>query len=582
MTIFADAMHGSIPLISTLASAFALALLCGLIAVRMRLPPIAGYLAAGVIIGPFTPGFVADSHLAGQLSEIGVMLLMFGVGLHFSPAELLSVRRIAVPGALGQIAAATLMGGGLAWLWGFAPASALVFGLSLSVASTVVLLRNLESLGLLASVNGRIAVGWLVVEDLAMVLLLVLLPPLAHISSGAAGGAAPGQLALSLALTLGKVGLFILLMLLVGAKFFPWLLWQVAKTGSRELFVLAASAAAIGIAFGAGLLFGVSFAIGAFFAGMVLRGSALSLRAASETLPLRDAFSVLFFVSVGMLLDPRVLLEHPVRVLIVLGIIIVGKSAAAFGIVLAFRYPANTALTVAASLAQIGEFSFILAAEGRELGLLSEAGRNLILAGAILSIIANSFIFRTLRPIQRWLERHRGLARIFERGQDPLSRLPAKVEPSQVTGHVVLVGYGRVGSRLAESLAAAGIPYIVAEQNREIVERLRGEGHKAVAGDAAEPEVLVQAHVARAAALVVAIPDLISIRKAIVTARELHPDIEIIARSHSEEAMRLLEGERVDRVFLGEYELAESMGRHLTERLRPDGPHEDPQEARRA
>jgi CPA2 family monovalent cation:H+ antiporter-2 len=559
-------MHEGLPLISTLAAAFALALLGGLLAARLRIPPIAGYLAAGVIIGPFTPGYVADSHLAHQLSEIGIMLLMFGVGLHFSPGELLSVKRIAVPGAVGQIAAATALGGGGAWLWGFPPAAALVFGLALSVASTVVLLRGLESLGMLQSVNGRIALGWLVVEDLAMVLLLVLLPPLARLSSGA-GGEGAGEIVLSLALTVGKVGLFVALMLAVGSKLFPWLLWQVAKTGSRELFVLAVSAAAIGIAFGAGLLFGVSFAIGAFFAGMVLRRSDLSLRAASETLPLRDAFSVLFFVSVGMLLDPRVLLEHPLRVLIVLFIIIVGKSAAAFAIVMLFRYPANTALTVAASLAQIGEFSFILAAEGRQLGLMSAEGQNLILAGAILSIIANSFIFRILRPAQDWLSRQKGLARLFERAPDPLTRLPASVEPAQATGHVVVAGYGRVGSRLAGTLAAAGVPFIVAEQNRETVEGLRARGQKAVAGDASSPEVLVQAHVARASALVIAIPDPVAIRKLIVTARALRPDIEILARTHSEEGLRLLEGERVERAFLGEYELAESMGRHLLERL---------------
>jgi CPA2 family monovalent cation:H+ antiporter-2 len=491
------------------------------------------------------------------------MLLMFGVGLHFSLEDLLSVKRIALPGAIAQILAATAMGGGVAWYWGFSPAAAAVFGLSLSVASTVVLLRALESLGLLESVNGRIAVGWLVVEDLAMVLALVLLPPLAGMATGQAGGQGVSGILLSVAWTVGKVAIFIALMLAVGSKVFPWLLWQVAKTGSRELFVLSVSAAAIGIAFAAGMVFGVSFAIGAFFAGMVLRRSHLSLRAANETLALRDAFSVVFFVSVGMLLDPRILVEHPFRVLIVVGIIVAGKSAAALLIVLLFRYPLNTALTVAASLAQIGEFSFILAAEARALELLPADGQNLILAGAILSIIANAFLFRALRPVQEWLGRQAGLARRFARGPDPLATLPASVAPEQVTGHFVLIGYGRVGSRLSEALVSAGIPLAIVDQNREIVEGLRARGFKAVAGDASLPDVLVQAHVARAAVLVIAIPDPFQVRKLLATARALSPDLKIAARSHSPEAMRLLEEERVDRVFLGEYELAESMGRYL-------------------
>lgn len=556
-------MHEGFTLLSTLAAALGLALLGGLAAIRLRLPPIAGYLAAGVIIGPFTPGFTADTHLATQLAEVGVMLLMFGVGLHFSLEDLLSVKRIALPGAVAQILAATAMGGGLAWYWGFSPAAAAVFGLSLSVASTVVLLRALESLGLLQSVNGRIAVGWLVVEDLAMVLALVLLPPLAGVATGQAGGESASGVLLSVAWTIGKVALFIALMLVVGSKVFPWMLWQVAKTGSRELFVLSVSAAAIGIAFAAGIVFGVSFAIGAFFAGMVLRRSHLSLRAASETLALRDAFSVLFFVSVGMLLDPRILWEHPFRLLLVVGVIIVGKSAAALGIVLIFRYPLNTALTVAASLAQIGEFSFILAAEGRALGILPADGQNLILAGAILSIIANSFIFRTLRPVQEWMGRQAGLARRFSRGPDPLATLPESVSPEQVTGHFVLIGYGRVGSHLSEALVSAGIPLAIVDQNREVVETLRSRGFKAVAGDASQPDVLIQAHVARAAVLVVAIPDPFEIRKLLVTARALNPDLKVVARTHSPDAVRLLEAERVDRVFLGEYELAESMGRYL-------------------
>jgi CPA2 family monovalent cation:H+ antiporter-2 len=368
-------MHDNVSLITTIAAALGFGLVFGMLAVRLRLPALVGYLAAGVLIGPATPGFVADVALSSQLAEIGVMLLMFGVGLHFSLKDLVEVRKIALPGAILQIAAATAMGIGISHLWGWSLGAGLVFGLALSVASTVVLLRALEDKGLLASFNGRVAVGWLVVEDLVTVLVLVLLPALA----GPLGGAAPegggGSLWGTLAWTLGQVGAFVAFMLLVGRKLFPWFLWRVARTGSRELFTLAVIAAAVGIAYGSSRLFGVSFALGAFFAGMVLGESELSHRAAEESLPLRDAFSVLFFVSVGMLFDPRVLVEYPLHVLAVVGVIIVGKSLAAFVLVLALRYPLNTAITVSASLAQIGEFSFILAALGRSLGLLRSWGR---------------------------------------------------------------------------------------------------------------------------------------------------------------------------------------------------------------
>ena len=361
-------MHGA-DLITTIAAALGMALVFGFLAVRVKLPALAGYLLAGIVIGPFTPGFVADTALASQLAEIGVILLMFGVGLHFSLEDLLSVKKIALPGAIVQIAAATAMGAALATWWGWGLTAGIVFGLSLSTASTVVLLKALESRGILATPNGRIAVGWLVVEDLAMVLILVLLPPLAEIASGTSA-ASPGSLASTLALTVGKVALFIALMLAVGRRFFPWVLWQVARTGSRELFTLCVVGAALGIAYGSSALFGVSFALGAFFAGMVLRESALSYRAAEESLPLRDAFAVLFFVSVGMLFDPGVLLEQPLQVLSVVAIIVFGKSLAAFLLVLAFRYPLNTALTVSASLAQIGEFAFILIGLGVALGVV--------------------------------------------------------------------------------------------------------------------------------------------------------------------------------------------------------------------
>ncbi len=356
-------MPHDVSLIAIMAAGFGLALLLGFVAARLRMPPLVGYLLAGIAIGPATPGFVGDMALAAQLAEIGVMLLMFGVGLHFSMQDLLAVKRIAVPGAIVQIAAATLLGYGLAQWWGWGAGAALVFGLCLSVASTVVLLRALEARGQLETANGSIAVGWLVVEDLVMVLVLVLLPPLAGLlQPGAAGAAeASGSLLTTVGLTLAKVAAFVILMLVVGRRVFPRVLWWVAGTGSRELFTLCVVAVAVGVAYGSALLFNVSFALGAFFAGMMMRESEYSHRAADESLPLRDAFSVLFFVSVGMLFDPQVLLDEPLRVLAVVAIIVVGKTLAAVALVLLMRYPLNTALTVGASLAQIGEFSFILA-----------------------------------------------------------------------------------------------------------------------------------------------------------------------------------------------------------------------------
>ncbi|MDQ2674232.1 MAG: cation:proton antiporter, partial [Chloroflexota bacterium] len=437
-------MPHDVSLIATIAAGLGLALILGLAATRLRLPPLVGYLLAGVVIGPATPGFVADVSLAGQLAEIGVMLMMFGVGLHFSFEDLLAVRRIAIPGALVQIGAATALGAGAGLLWGWTPGESLVFGLALSVASTVVLLRALEDRGVLNSINGRIAVGWLVVEDLVVVLVLVLLPALAPLmggtTDGAGHGTTSGPLWLTLAATLGKVGLFIALMLVAGRRLLPSFLWRVARTGSRELFTLAVISAAVGVAYAAARLFTVSFALGAFFAGMMMRESPLSHRAADESLPLRDAFSVLFFVSVGMLLDPAILVQEPLRVAAVVAIIVIGKTLAALGIVLLFRYPLTTALTVGASLAQIGEFSFILAALGRSLGLLPVEGQSLILAGALVSISLNSFLFAAVEPAQRWIRARSSLARSLERSDDPLAELPATVDPAVLAGHVVLVG----------------------------------------------------------------------------------------------------------------------------------------------
>lgn len=564
-------MEHNIPLITTLAAGFGIALVLGFLAERIRLPALVGYLVAGILIGPATPGFVADVHIAAQLSEIGVMLLMFGVGLHFSLSDLMAVKRIAIPGAVVQMGLATALGMGLASWWGWSWGEGLVFGLSLSCASTVVLLKALEARGVLDSMNGRIAVGWLVVEDLATVLVLVLLPPLAGVlGASGAGQAAQGQpLWTTIGQTLLQVGAFIALMLIFGRRALPWLLWQVAKTGSRELFTLSVVACAIGIAYGAAELFSVSFALGAFFAGMVMRESEFSHRAAQESLPLRDAFSVLFFVSVGMLFDPQVLLDQPLQVLAVIAIIIVGKSLAALGLVLAFRYPLNAALTVAASLAQIGEFSFILAGLGHSLGLLPAEGLSLVLAGALISIALNPFLFAAVEPVRRWILARSGLARRLEQRDDPYAELPTSTERKYLEGQVVLVGYGRVGQRIARSLDERGIPYVVAEQNRERVEDLRKQGRVAVSGNAAEPVVLVQAHIADAAMLVVAVPDPIHVRQMVQTARTLNPGIEVVLRSHSGTESQMLRADGVGTVFCGEEELAKGMVRHVLERFAP-------------
>ncbi|MFC0167734.1 YbaL family putative K(+) efflux transporter [Pseudoduganella danionis] len=560
-------MHHNLSLITTIAAALGTGLLFGYIATRLKLPALVGYLAAGIIIGPATPGFVADTVLAGQLAEIGVMLMMFGVGLHFSLDDLWAVRKIALPGAILQIGFATALGMGLALYWGWSVGGGLVFGLALSVASTVVLLRALEERSILDSLNGRIAVGWLVVEDLVTVLVLVLLPALA----GPLGGSLPataqhdagGSLWTTLAITLGQVAAFIALMLVVGRKLFPWILWQVARTGSRELFTLCVIAAAVGIAYGSTHYFGVSFALGAFFAGMVLRESALAHRAAEESLPLRDAFAVLFFVSVGMLFEPAIIIEQPLKLLAVVFIIVFGKSIVAFLLVLLLRYPAKSALLISASLAQIGEFSFILAALGLSLGLMPAEGQSLILAGAIISIALNPLVFHTLTPLERLLGLNSKLAARFERTTDPLAMLPMSVPQEQLSGHVVLVGYGRVGRRIADALEAQGIAVVVAEQNRELVDALRQRGIHAVAGNGGETSVLIQAHVARAAMLVIATPDTFEVRAMIETARTLNPHIQTVVRTHSDSDAELLRSERAGEIFMGEQELAKGMSAHV-------------------
>ncbi|WP_066152035.1 YbaL family putative K(+) efflux transporter [Hydrogenophaga pseudoflava] len=569
-------MPHDVTLIATIATAFGLAMVFGLLAARLKLPPLVGYLLAGIVVSPATPGFVADVGLAGQLAEIGVMLLMFGVGLHFSLADLMSVKKIAVPGAVVQIAVATALGGGVAMLWGWDLGAAIVFGLCLSVASTVVLLRALEAKGLLKSVNGQIAVGWLVVEDLVMVLVLVLLPALAGVLKAHGGEAAvapqAGEIWTTVGITLAKVTAFVVLMLVVGRRLLPKLLWWVARTGSQELFTLGVVAIAVGVAFGAALLFDVSFALGAFFAGMMMRESEFSHRAADESLPLRDAFAVLFFVSVGMLFEPAVVFQQPVKLLAVVAIVLIGKTVAAVALVLLFRYPLNTALTVGASLAQIGEFSFILAGLGVALELMPREGQSLVLAAALISIAANAALFSAVEPLRRWVLARSAFARQLEMRDDPLAELPTSTDRQLLSGQVVLVGYGRVGRRIAQALREHQLPFVVVEQNRETVDALRREGIAAVSGDAMTPEVLVQGHIAEAAMLVVAIPDAVDVRKMVEIARTLNPGIAVVLRTHNEEEADLLRKESLGTVFLGEHELARGMTSHILDRLQETAP----------
>ena len=561
-------MEHNVALITTIAAGFGLALIFGFIAERLKAPALVGYLLAGIAISPSTPGFVADIGIASQLSEIGVMLLMFGVGLHFSLDDLLAVKRIALPGAIVQMAVATALGIAIATWWGWSFGAGLVLGLSLSCASTVVLLKALESRGILESMNGRIAVGWLIVEDLVTVLILVLLPSFATMLGGTSGTEAETvPLWRTIGTTLLLVSAFIALMLIVGRRVLPWLLWQVARTGSRELFTLAVVAFAICIAYGAAALFNVSFALGAFFAGMVMRESKFSHRAAEESLPLRDAFAVLFFVSVGMLFDPTVLINEPMRVLGVVAIIIVGKSMAAMILVFILRYPLNTVLTVAASLGQIGEFSFILAGLGLSLGLMPAEGMSLVLAGALISIAFNPIAFAAIVPARNWILKHSALARKYENRDDPYAELPMSTERKFLQGQVVLVGYGHVGECIANALNEQDIPYIVAEQNRELVQDLRKQGKNAVSGDATEPSVLIQAHIIDAAMLVVATADPLNVRQMIDTARTLNPDIEIVLCTRSEDETKLLRKDQIGTVFFGEEELAKSMTHHILQRF---------------
>ncbi|WP_410016157.1 YbaL family putative K(+) efflux transporter [Sodalis sp. C49] len=543
-------MHHATPLINTIVGGLVLAFLLGILANRFRISPLVGYLAAGVLVGPHTPGFVADTSLAPELAELGVILLMFGVGLHFSLKDLMAVKSIAIPGAIAQIAVATILGMTFSLVMDWTLANGLVFGLCLSTASTVVLLRALEERQLIDSRRGQIAIGWLIVEDLVMVLTLVLLPAYGKLLGGESE--TMRQVWLDLALTLGKVAAFITLMIVVGRRIVPWVLAKSASTGSRELFTLSVLAMALGIAFGAVELFGVSFALGAFFAGVVLNESELSHRAAHDTLPLRDAFAVLFFVSVGMLFDPLIVIHEPLAVLATLAIILVGKSAAAFALVKIFGHSSRTAMTISVSLAQIGEFAFILAGLGISLGMLSPQGQNLVLAGAILSIMINPLMFALL---ERYLARHDSEDEKTAEGQAG----EEIQQPMEVCHHALLVGYGRVGSLIGAKLAEAGMPMVVIEHNRARVDTLRGQGINVVLGNAAKPEILSLARLDCASWLLLTIPNGFEAGEIVALAREKRPDLRIIVRAHYDDEVAYITERGATRVVMGEREIASSM-----------------------
>ena len=537
------------PLIATIVGGLVLAFIFGTLAHRLRMPPLIGYLVAGIAIGPFTPGFVGDADLAQELAEIGVILLMFGVGLHFSLKDLMSVKAIAIPGAVVQITIATLLGMGLGWALGWPMGEGFLFGLALSVASTVVLLTALQERRLVETRRGRIAVGWLIVEDIAMVLALVLIPALSGVLGGKGEAMTGSALMLTLGMTLGKVVAFVAVMLIVGRRVIPWILERIADTGSRELFRLAVLAIALGFALGSAYVFGVSFALGAFFAGMILSESELSHRAAEESLPLRDAFAVLFFVSVGMLFDPSVLVREPLLVLATVFIIVVGKSLAAYFIVRLFGHPKSTALTISASLAQIGEFSFILATLGLSLDLLSPVARDLILGGAILSILINPFLFSLLDRLKPYIEKSEGR-------EAPVETIQQSVDMS---GHVVLVGYGRVGRAIGAQLRVQGTPFVVIEAQLESVEALRAEGVTALYGNAAQPGVLTAACIERARWMLVAIPEAFEAGQMIERARACNAQLRVAARAHSDAEVEHLEKHGADEVIMGEREIARGM-----------------------
>ena len=569
-------MHPETALLVTIAGAFGAAFVFGFIASTLKMPPLVGYLLAGIALGPHSPAFVGNVELAGQLAEIGVILLMFGVGLHFSPGDLMRVRRIAVPGATVQMLTAIGLGYWLASSWGWAPAASLVFGLSLSVASTVVVLRVLEDRGLMDSIDGRVAVGWLVVEDLLVVLALVLLPAILDAVGAGADGVPVGRLELitTVTLTLVKMVAFIVLMGVVGRRAVPWLLTNVVRSGSRELFTLAVLAVSLGVAVGAAALFGVSFALGAFVAGVVISESELSHRAGADALPMQDAFAVLFFVSVGMLLDPGVLFTQPVKVLATVAIVLLGNTVVATVLMVLLRHPFGASLRLGASFGQIGEFSFILAGLGVSLGVLSDEGRSLILAAALCTIVLNPLLFASLDRASTWIARHPRLLDRLERQKAPRLAHTDLFE-SVPKGHAILVGYGRVGRTIGDALQRLGEPFVVIEQDRRVVDAMRTLGVASIYGDATRSDILEHAHPATARLLVVAAPDPYHARHIIEMVRTRNPTIDVVVRTHSDQEQAMFEQLGVSKALMGERELAFGMAYHALRSLGVDDDRAD-------
>jgi CPA2 family monovalent cation:H+ antiporter-2 len=554
-------MHPETALLATLAGAFGVAFLFGFIATKLRMPPLVGYLLAGVALGPHSPGFIADVSLAGQLAEIGVILLMFGVGLHFSPGDLKRVQRIVVPGAILQMAVSFALGTGLALWWGWSNSAAVVFGLSLFVASTVVVLRVLEDRGMLDSIDGRIAVGWLIVEDLGVVFALVLLPAILGAVSGDGASGSSLEIAKVVAVTIAKVVGFIALMGVVGRRAVPWLLTHVARTGSRELFTLAVLAVSLGVAMGAAAVFGVSFALGAFVAGVVISESDLSYRAGADALPMQDAFAVIFFVSTGMLLDPEILLQAPGKLVAVLGVILLGNALWSAALMVLLKHPFAAAVRIGAAFGQIGEFSFIMAALGVSLGVLAEEGRSLILAAALVSIVLNPLLFWAAERAIRFVARYPTLLDRLERQKAP-RMVATDMFMATPANHAILIGYGRVGRTIGEAFQRVGLPFVAVDQDRRTVEAMRTLGVAAVYGDATRPGILEHARPEFAKLLVVASPDPYHARHIIELVRKHNPHIDVIVRTHADTEQEFFERLGVNKALMGERELAFGMAYH--------------------
>lgn len=580
-------MDHSLPLLFTLALAFVLALIFGCIAEKLKCPALVGFLCAGILCSSHTPGPTADMEIAMQLSEVGVILLMFGVGLHFSISDLLKVKGIAVPGAVLQMTIATLLGllfAVYAWEWSLS--SALIFGLCLSCASTVVLLKALEMHGHLNTVDGQISVGWLVVEDIATVLILVLLPPVAQIMGVTPGGGEAAEpmtasgIAYVIASTLLHVVAFVAIMMVVGRKFIPWVLWQIAKTGSRELFTLSILTASVGIAYGAAAVFDVSFALGAFFAGMVMRESKYAHRAATDSLPLQDAFSVLFFVGVGMMLDWRVILEEPWSILTMLAIIMIGKSLTAFCLVHFLRYPLHTSLNVGAALAQIGEFSFILAAQGIALGMTDQKMLSMVVASAILSIALNPLMFAMIPYVRRFSVRYFAWARAAAMLTDPYSVLPKETSRRMLMGQTILVGSGSVTRSVAKRLATDDVPFVCISEDKSFAEELREQKHAVISGDAADPMVLVQGHIVTAAQLMVIDIDPVKTLKIVEMAKQLNPELNIMARAGSRDEVEHLKQEGIANVYLDSESISEVLTGNILDYYKKDEEQDGQDKAR--